>query len=329
MTATITSIAHYLPPDVYANDYFEKYLETSDEWIMARTGIAQRRFAQSGGTSDLIIPAAKECIERRGISPDEIDCVIVTTVTPDHFFPSTAALVQHKIGLKNAWGFDLSAACSGFVFGLANAVALVQSDMYKKILLCGADKMSSIVDFNDRNQAVLFGDGAGVCLVEKSDDDEYGVIDQVLHIDGAGGQYLHMVAGGSAKPSTIETVQNKEHYIVQDGKNVFKHAVVGMADVTLNIMARNNLKSEDIAWLVPHQANLRIISATAERMGIDPKQVMINIEKYGNTTSGTIPICISEWNEAGKLKKGDNVILASFGAGFTWGAIYLRWNTNN
>ena len=329
MTATITSIAHYLPPDVYANDYFEKYLETSDEWIMARTGIAQRRFAKSGGTSDLIIPAAKECIERRGISPDEIDCVIVTTVTPDHFFPSTAALVQHKLGLKNAWGFDLSAACSGFVFGLANAAALVQSGMYKKVLLCGADKMSSIVDFNDRNQAVLFGDGAGVCIVEKSDDDEYGVLDQVLHIDGAGGQYLHMVAGGSAKPSTIETVQNKEHYIVQDGKNVFKHAVVGMADVTLDIMARNNLKSEDIAWLVPHQANLRIISATAERMGIDPKQVMINIEKYGNTTSGTIPICISEWNEAGKLKKGDNVILASFGAGFTWGAIYLRWNLNN
>ncbi len=329
MTATITSIAHYLPPDVYANDYFEKYLETSDEWIMARTGIAQRRFAKSGGTSDLIIPAAKECIERRGISPDEIDCVIVTTVTPDHFFPSTAALVQHKLGLKNAWGFDLSAACSGFVFGLANAAALVQSGMYKKVLLCGADKMSSIVDFNDRNQAVLFGDGAGVCIVEKSDDDEYGVLDQVLHIDGAGGQYLHMVAGGSAKPSTIETVQNKEHYIVQDGKNVFKHAVVGMADVTLDIMARNNLKSEDIAWLVPHQANLRIISATAERMGIDPKQVMINIEKYGNTTSGTIPICISEWNEAGKLKKCDNVILASFGAGFTWGAIYLRWNLNN
>lgn len=329
MTATITSIAHYLPPDVYTNEYFEKYLDTSHEWIMTRTGIAERRFAKTGGTSDLIVPAAKECIEKRGISLDEIDCVIVTTVTPDHFFPSTAALVQHKLGLKNAWGFDLSAACSGFLFGLANAAALVNSGAAKKVLLCGADKMSSIVDFSDRNQAILFGDGAGVCLIEKSDDDEYGVIDQVLHIDGFGGQYLHMVAGGSANPSSHETIDAKQHFIVQDGKNVFKHAVVGMADVSLEIMKRNNLASEDVTWLVPHQANLRIISATAERMGINPDQVMINIQKYGNTTSGTIPICISEWLQAGKIKKGDNLVLSSFGAGFTWGSIYLRWNMNN
>ncbi len=328
MTATITSIAHYLPPDIYTNEYFEKYLETSNEWIMTRTGIAERRFAKSGGTSDLIVPAAKECIEKRGISPDEIDCIIVSTVTPDHFFPSTAALVQHKLGLKNAWGFDLSAACSGFIFGLANAAALVESGMAKKVLLCGADKMSSIVDFSDRNQAILFGDGAGVCIVEKSDDDEYGLLDQVLRIDGFGGQYLHMVAGGSAHPSSHETIDNKQHYIVQDGKNVFKHAVVGMADVSVEIMKRNNLTNADVAWLVPHQANLRIISATAERMGISPDQVMINIQKYGNTTSGTIPICLSEWNDAGKIKKGDNLILSSFGAGFTWGSIYLRWNMN-
>lgn len=329
MTATITSIAHYLPPDVYTNEYFEKYLETSHEWIMTRTGIAERRFAKEGGTSDLIIPAAKECIEKRGISYDEIDCVIVCTVTPDHFFPNTAALVQHKLGLKNAWGFDISAACSGFVFGLATAASLVKSGTAKKVLLCGADKMSSILNFNDRNQAVLFGDGAGVCLVEESNDPGFGILDQVLHIDGFGGQYLYMTAGGSAKPSSEETVKNQEHYITQDGKNVFKHAVVGMADVSLEIMKRNNLDSKDVNWLVPHQANLRIIAATAERMGINPEQVMINIEKYGNTTAGTIPICISEWLSEGKVNKGDNLVLSSFGAGFTWGSIYLKWNMND
>lgn len=329
MTATITSIAHYLPPDVYTNEYFEKYLDTSNEWILTRTGISERRFAKTGGTSDLIVPAAEECIAKRGISKDEIDCVIVATVTPDHFFPSTAALVQHKLGLKNAWGFDMSAACSGFVFALSTAAGLVKSGVAKKVLLCGADKMSSILNFEDRNQAILFGDGAGVCLVEACDDDNYGVLDQVLHIDGMGGQYLHMVAGGSSKPSSIETVENKEHYIVQDGKNVFKYAVVGMADVSLEIMKRNNLKSEDVSWLVPHQANLRIISATAERMGINPEQVMINIQKYGNTTAATIPICISEWLQNGKVKKGDNLVLSSFGAGFTWGSVYLKWNMNN
>ncbi len=329
MRATITSIAHYLPPDIYTNDYFANYLETSHEWIMARTGIAERRFAKSGGTSDLIIPAAVECIEKRDIDKEEIDCILVATVTPDHLFPSTAALVQHKLGIKNCWGFDISAACSGFVFAIATAKSLVESGMAKKVLLCGADKMSSIVNFNDRAQAVLFGDGAGVCIVEKSNDDNYGLIDQILYIDGNGGQYLHQKAGGSIKPASVETVENQEHYIYQDGQAVFKHAVVGMADVSVEIMKKNNLTSDDIAWLVPHQANMRIIAATANRMEIDPSKVMINIEKFGNTTAATIPICVSEWYQNGKVKKGDNLILSSFGAGFTWGSIYLKWNMND
>lgn len=325
MSATITSIAHYVPPEVFPNEYFEKYLDTNHEWIMQRTGITERRFLRNGATSDLIIPAAEQCIAQRGISKDEIDCVIVTTVTPDHMFPSTAALVQKKLGLPKVWGFDLSAACSGFLFGLANAASLVESGMCKKVLLCGADKMSSIMNMDDRAQAILFGDGAGVCIVEKSEDPEYGVLDHILQIDGEGGRYLHQVAGGSFKPASHETVEAKEHYIYQDGQAVFKAAVKGMADVASEIMERNNLNSDDIAWLVPHQANLRIIAATANRMGLDKEKVMINIDRYANTTSGTIPICLSEWYSEGKLKKGDKIVLASFGAGFTWGAIYLRW----
>lgn len=328
MSATITSIAHYLPPDVYPNSYFESYLETSDEWIKSRSGISERRFLKEGATSDLIVPAALECIAKRGIDKDEIDTILVATVTPDHMFPNTAAVVQHKLGIKNAWGFDISAACSGFVFALATAASLVNSGASKKVLLCGADKMTSILNLNDRGQAILFGDGAGVCIVEKSDDDNYGVLDQILHIDGDGGKYLHQVAGGSFKPASIETVQNNEHYIFQDGQPVFKAAVVGMADVTAEILERNNLTSDDLAWLVPHQANLRIISATANRINLPPEKVMINIQKYGNTTAGTIPICISEWLQDGKIKKGDNLVLASFGAGFTWGSILLKWNMN-
>ena len=328
MSATITSIAHYLPPDVYTNDFFAGYLDTTHEWIMTRTGIAERRFLKDGATSDLIVPAALECIEKRGIDKNEIDCILVATVTPDHNFPSTAAVVQNKLGIKGCWGFDISAACSGFVFALATAASLVNSGAAKKVLLCGADKMSSIIDFNDRSQAILFGDGAGVCIIEKSDNPELGILDQLLFIDGHGGQYLHQKAGGSAKPASKETVENKEHYIYQDGQAVFKAAVVGMADVSTDIMKRNGLASDDVTWLVPHQANLRIIAATANRMGIRPEQVMINIDKYGNTTAGTIPICISEWLQNGKVKDGDNLILSSFGAGFTWGSIYLKWHTN-
>lgn len=328
MPATITSIAHYVPPDVYNNEYFAKYLDTSHEWIMARTGIAERRFLKEGATSDLIVPAAQKCLEKRGLEPKDVDCIIVCTVTPDHNFPCTAAIVQRKLGVPNAWGFDLSAACSAFVFGLVTAAKLVEAGGAKRILLCGADKMSSIVNFEDRAQAILFGDGAGVALIEISDAPDKGIIDNVLHIDGNGEPALHQKAGGSAKPASAETVANKEHYITQDGQAVFKAAVVGMADVSVEIMKRNNLTSDDIAWLVPHQANLRIIAATANRMGINPEQVMINIEKYGNTTAATIPICLSEWYDAGKIKDGDNIVISSFGAGFTWGSVLLRWHVN-
>ncbi len=329
MPATITSIAHYVPPDVYPNSYFEKYLETNDEWIKSRTGIAERRFAKSGGTSDMIVPAAIECVERRGISMDDIDCIIVATVTPDYMFPCTAAVVQDKLGIKKAWGFDISAACSGFLFALTTAVKLVEAGGAKKLLLCGADKMTSILDMSDRAQAILFGDGAGVCLIEQSDDPELGILDQILYVDGAGGQYLHQKAGGSVKPASHETVENKEHYIYQDGQAVFKAAVKGMADISLEIMKKNNLSSDDVAWLVPHQANKRIITATANRMGLSEDKVMINIDKYGNTTAATIPICLSEWWRNGKMHKGDKIVLSSFGAGFTWGAIYLRWSMDD
>lgn len=329
MPATITSIAHYLPPDIYTNDYFATYLETNNEWIMDRTGIAERRFAKEGGTSDLIVPAAKECIEKRGLALSDIDCVIVATVTPDHMFPSTAALVQHKLGLPKAWGFDISAACSGFLFAIVTACKLVEAGGAKRVLLCGADKMSSILNFNDRSQAILFGDGAGVCLIEMSNDDSLGLVDQVLQIDGYGGKYLNQVAGGSMNPASHETVDKKQHYIFQDGQPVFRAAVKGMADVSAEIMERNNLKSDDVAWLVPHQANLRIIAASANRMGLGMDKVMVNINKYGNTTAGTIPICLSEWYQNGKIKKGDNLVLSSFGAGFTWGAALLKWNMND
>ncbi len=326
MPATITAIAHYFPPDIYPNSYFESYLDTSNEWIVERTGISERRFIKNGATSDLIVPAAKLCLERRGLKPSDIDCVLVTTATPDHLFPATAAIVQHKLGIPNAWGFDLLAACSGFVFALVTAAKLVEGGAARRVLLCGGDKMSSIVNFQDRAQAVLFGDGAGVAIVEMADDPELGILDQILYIDGEGGKFLNQPAGGSAKPASIETVQNGEHYIHQEGQAVFKAAVKGMADVTVEIMKKNNLSSDDIAWFVPHQANLRIISATAQRMGLPMEKVMVNIDRYANTTTATIPSCLSEWWEQGKIKRGDRLILASFGAGFTWGAVYLRWS---
>lgn len=328
MPATITAIAHYYPDDILTNQHFESYLDTSDEWIRTRTGIKERRILKEGATSDLIVPAALKCISNAGIDKDEIDCIVVATVTPDYMYPSTATLVQHKLGIKNVWGFDLSAACSGFLFALKTAASLVESGAAKKVLLCGADKMTSIVNNDDRNTAILFGDAAGVCIIEKSNDDNYGILDSILNVDGIGAPYLYQKAGGSAFPATHETVDNKDHTVYQDGKTVFKYAVKGMADVSVEIMEKNNLKSEDVAFLVPHQANLRIINATAERMGVGMDKVMVNIEKYGNTTSATIPMCISEWLEAGKLKKGDNLILSSFGAGFTWGSILLKWNMN-
>lgn len=324
--ATITSVGHYVPPDVYDNHHFESFLETNDLWIRERTGIIERRFLTEGATSDLAVPAVRQCLERRGITAEEVECIIVATVTPDMFFPSTACVVQRKIGAVNAWGFDLSGACSGYLFALATGAQFIESGMHKNVLVIGADKMSSIIDFTDRNTCILFGDGAGATLLEASDDEEYGLRDFELHTDGRGEPHLHMRGGGSLNPPTAETVADKLHYVFQDGKAVFKVAVIGMADVAESIMTRNNLRADDVRWLVPHQANLRIIKATAERMGLSMERVMINIDRYGNTTAGTIPICLSEWWENGRIDRGDNLVLATFGAGFTWGGGWVKWS---
>lgn len=326
ITAAITAVGHYAPEKVVPNSYFETYLDTSDEWIVARTGIRERRWLENGATSDLATEAARRALAMRGIGPEEVECIIVATVTPDMFFPSTAALVQHKLGAKNAWGFDLSGACSGFLFALATGMQFIQAGTHKNVLVIGADKMTSIMDMEDRNTCILFGDGGGAVLLEPNQEEGYGVIDWVNFLDGSGMEALHMKAGGSARPATIETVQNKMHYITQDGRAVFKVAVVGMADVSVDIMRRNNLKSEDVAWLVPHQANMRIIQSTADRMGLGMDRVMVNIDRYGNTTAATIPSCLAEYHADGRLKRGDNIILASFGAGYTWGATLVRWS---
>jgi len=323
--AAITSVGHYLPEDVLDNKFFSSYLDTSDEWIKTRTGIAERRILKNGATSDMAVPAARQALERRGIGVEDLDVIIVCTVTPDMMFPSTACVVQHKLGAPNLWGFDVSAACSSFLFGLDTAARYVESGMYERVLVIGADKMSSIIDYQDRNTCILFGDGAGAVLVEATEDEDVGIIDSILRIDGYGGQFLNMKAGGSLNPATQETVDKKWHYVYQEGRSVFKNAVVDMANVSHEIMVRNNLTADDIAYLVPHQANLRIIDGTRERMGLPEEKVMINIQKYGNTTAGTIPICLSEWWADGKVKKGDNIVLSSFGAGYTWGAILLKW----
>lgn len=322
--AIITSAGHFVPPDVYDNHYFEEFLETNDEWIRERTGITERRFLKEGATSDLAVPAIRQCLERRGITAEDVECIIVATVTPDMFFPSTACRIQEKIGAKNAWGFDLSGACSGFLFALSTGAQFIESGRYKKVLVVGADKMSSIVDFEDRNTCILFGDGAGAVLLEPTQE-EIGLMDFELHTDGAGEPHLHMKAGGSQSPPTAQTVADKHHYVYQEGRAVFKVAVIGMADVTESLMKRNGLTGDDIRWLVPHQANLRIISATADRMNLPMDRVMVNINRYGNTTAGTLPICLSEWWEKGELHKGDNIIFATFGAGWTWGSAWLKW----
>jgi len=327
LQAAITSVAHYVPEDIFDNNYFKDVLglETNDQWIRERTGIIERRYLRQGGTSDLAVPAAKKCLEKRGISAEEIDCIIVATVTPDMAFPSTACLVQNKLGAKNAWGFDIEAACSGFLFALRTGSSFIASGQCKKVLVIGADKMSAILNFKDRNTCVLFGDGAGCVLLEPTEDKEVGIMDFELHIDGSGGEFLYMPAGGSLMPPSPHTVANDMHYVVQDGKAVFKVAVMGMADVAESIMKKNNLSAKDIRWLVPHQANLRIISATADRMGLPMDNVMVNINRYGNTTAGTLPICLSEWHENGLIDKGDGIILATFGAGYTWGSGFLKW----
>jgi 3-oxoacyl-[acyl-carrier-protein] synthase III len=324
ITAAITAVGGYVPEDKLTNFDLEKLVDTNDEWIRTRTGIEERRILKGEGlgTSDLAAPAVLELCKKRGIDPLEIDCLIVATVTPDMVFPATANIVCDKIGAKNAWGFDLSAACSGFLFALTTGASYIESGRYKKVVVVGADKMSAIIDYSDRATCIIFGDGAGAVLLEPSTDG-YGVLDSILKSDGSGKEFLHMKAGGSVKPATMETVVAKEHYAYQEGQTVFKFAVKGMADVSAELMERNNLGADDVAWLVPHQANLRIIDATANRMGLSKEKVMINIQKYGNTTAGTLPLCLWDWEN--QLKKGDNIVLAAFGGGFTWGATWLKW----
>ncbi|HEY3250785.1 MAG TPA: beta-ketoacyl-ACP synthase III [Ignavibacteria bacterium] len=324
--AAITSIGHFVPESVLSNSDFEKIVDTTDEWITTRTGIKERRILTNGEPmSYMAAKAAEMCLSRRGISAEEIDLILVGTVTPDMLFPATACVIQEKIGAKKAWGFDILAACSGFIFTLVTGAQFIESGRHKKVLVIGADKMSAITNYRDRNTCVLFGDAAGCVLLEPSEEPGYGIVDSLVHTDGKGGKYLHMLAGGSLNPPSHSTVENDWHFVYQEGKNVFKDAVVGMADISYDIMEKNHLQPEDISYLVPHQANMRIITACADRMGLPLEKVMINIHKYGNTTAATIPLCISEYWEDGKVKKGDNLILSSFGAGYTWGAILVKW----
>lgn len=324
ISAAITAVGGYVPETKLTNFDLEKIVDTNDEWIRTRTGIEERRIlrGEGKGVSEMIVPAVQELCAKRGISPLEIDCLIVGTVTPDMVFPATANIVCDKIGAKNAWGFDVSAACSGFLYTLTLGTSLIESGRYKKVVVVGADKMSAIIDYTDRATCIIFGDGAGAVLLEPNEEG-YGVQDSLLKSDGSGCQYLRMKAGGSAYPANAETVANKEHFVYQEGQAVFKFAVKGMADVSAELLERNNMTGDDIAWLVPHQANLRIIDATANRVGLPKEKVMINIQKFGNTTAGTIPLCLWEWEK--KLNKGDNILLAAFGGGFTWGATLVKW----
>jgi 3-oxoacyl-[acyl-carrier-protein] synthase III len=324
ITAAITGVGGYVPEYRLTNKILETMVDTNDEWIKSRTGIDERRILKGDGlgSSDMGYEAVKNLLDKRGMDASEIDCLICATVTPDMMFPATANIICDKLGVKDILSYDVNAACSGFLFALTTGAAFVESGRYKKVVIVGSDKMSSIVDYTDRTTCVIFGDGAGAVLLEASTDNT-GVKDSILKSDGSGRQFLHQKAGGSLKPASIETVTAKEHYIYQEGQSVFKFAVKGMADVSYELMERNNLTGDDVAWLVPHQANLRIIDATANRANIPKEKVMINIEKYGNTTAGTIPLCLWEWES--KLKKGDNLILAAFGGGFTWGATWVKW----
>ncbi len=323
-TAAITAVHGHVPDMVLSNHVLETMVETSDAWITERTGIKERRIlkGKDQGLSVMAIEAVNGLLKKRGIGPEEIDLMIVCTVTPDRVFPATANIVCDAIGARNAWGFDLGAACSGFLYGLTTGAQFIESGKHKKVVVVGGDKMSSIIDYEDRATCIIFGDGCGAVLLEPTTEG-VGVMDSILRSDGSGCQYLHQKAGGSMRPATERTVERKDHYVYQEGKAVFKFAVTNMADVSAEIMEKNGLTADDVSWLVPHQANKRIIDATAHRMGLDDSKVMVNIEKYGNTTSGTIPLCLWEWEN--RLKKGDNIILAAFGGGFTWGAIWIKW----
>jgi 3-oxoacyl-[acyl-carrier-protein] synthase-3 len=324
--AKITALGTYVPPQVLTNKDLEKMVDTSDQWIMERTGIRERHVLAKGlGVSDICTEAAKKCLAMRGIEASEVEVIIVGTVTPDMMYPSTACLVQNKIGAKGAWGFDVSGGCSGFIFALQAGVKMVESGAHKKVLVCGADANTRMTDYTDRTTCVLFGDGGGAVLLEPAEEGEIGFIDYVYEVDGSGGVSLYMPGGGSLNPSTHETVDKKMHYIHQDGPAVYKFAVRKMAETTTKVLERNGVTGADLGCFIPHQANLRIITATAERLGMDPSRVIINIEKYGNTSSGSIPLAMETAIEEGKLKKGDLVLLAAVGAGFTVGAALLRW----
>ncbi|NOU18246.1 MAG: ketoacyl-ACP synthase III [Bacteroidales bacterium] len=324
ITAAITGIAGYAPDYILTNEELSKMVDTTDEWIMTRIGIKERRIlkGEGKGTSDIATPAVLELLRKTNTHPDEVDMLICGVVTPDMLFPATANIISDKVGIKNAFGYDLNAGCSSFIYALVTASKFIESGTHKKVIVVGADKMSSITDYTDRATCPIFGDGAGAVLLEPCTDG-FGVIDSLMKVDGSGRKHLHQVAGGSMYPASIETVNKRQHYIYQEGQAVFKAAVSNMADTAVEMMNRNNLTPENLAWLVPHQANMRIIEATGNRMGLSKDKVMINIQKYGNTTSATIPLCLWEWES--QLRRGDNIILATFGAGFTWGAVYLKW----
>jgi 3-oxoacyl-[acyl-carrier-protein] synthase-3 len=326
ISAAITGVHGFVPKDVLSNEDLSKIVDTSDDWILSRTGIKERRIMKDGASSDMAMEAVNALLRKKNIDPLEIELVIVGTVTPDYPFPSTANVLCDKTGMKNAWGFDLNAACSGFLFALSTGSQFIETGKYKKVLVVGVDKMTSIVDYQDRTTCVIFGDGAGVVLLEPNEEG-LGLQDFILRSDGSGRQFLIQPAGGTAMPPSHETVDNRMHYVKQEGKQVYKFAVTNMAEVSAEIMEKNNLTSDDVAWLVPHQANLRIIDATANRMGLPSEKVMINIQKYGNTTAGTLPLCL--WDYENQLKKGDNIILSAFGGGFTWGAVYIKWAYNS
>ncbi len=325
ITAAITGVQGYLPEYVLTNAELSTMVDTNDEWITSRTGIKERRIMKNGAASDMAAEAVKGLLKKTNTKPEEVDLVIVGTVTADYPFPSTANLVCDKTGMINAWGFDLNAACSGFIYSLSTASQFIETGKYKKVIVVGTDMMSSIIDYEDRTTCVIFGDGAGAVMLEPNDEG-LGIQDFILRSDGSGVEFLVQPAGGSLNPPTIETVEKRQHFVKQEGKQVFKFAVTNMAGVSAEIMENNNLSSDDVDWLVPHQANLRIIDATANRMGLSKDKVMINIEKYGNTTAGTLPLCL--WDYENQLKKGDNLILSAFGGGFTWGAVYLKWAYN-
>jgi 3-oxoacyl-[acyl-carrier-protein] synthase-3 len=328
VTAAITAVGGSVPDYVLTNEELSKIVDTNDEWIRTRTGISERRIMKEPGKalSDICVNAVQQILEKKNINPLDIDLMLVGTITGDYGFPSTANIICDKLGMKNAWGYDLSAACSGFIYALATGAQFIETGRYKKVIVVGADMMSSILNWEDRTTCVIFGDGGGAVLLEP-DTEGNGVIDFILRADGSGRDYLCQPAGGSMLPASHETVDKRQHFVMQEGKTVFKFAVTNMAEVSAEIMEKNQLSAEDVQWLVPHQANLRIIDATADRMGVNKEKVMVNIEKYGNTTAGTIPLLLWEWES--KLKKGDNLVLSAFGGGFTWGAVYLKWAYNS